>query len=280
MQPPARDVHPLVDRLRETLDRSRPGLLLDFDGTLSEIVPTPEQARLLPACSVALGRLLELGLPVGIVSGRTSEDLQTRVPFPDAWLSGVHGAELVAPGPARMSARSTPGLRAALDAFVSAARELEPWGVRVEDKRLAVAAHVRGVDPARQREAATRLIGFAQEVAASSGVVSWVEGKAVIELRSRYASKANAVHLLHRHWPAETFLIAVGDDTTDEDMFIETLRIGGTAVKVGDGPTAALHRLDDPSDVARFLAALATALAEPASGGSAHGDRGADRGRG
>lgn len=277
MQPLARATHPLVDgRLLETLAQARPGLLLDFDGTLSEIVPTPEEASLHPGCREAVSRLLASGVPVGIVSGRTTDDLATRVPFPDAWLSGIHGAELVVPGPARMSARSTPELRAALETFLAAARELEPWGVRVEDKRLAIAAHVRGVEPGRQREAVVRLIAAAQEVAVATGLVSWIEGKAVIELRSRYASKANAVLMLHRHWPAGTFLIAVGDDATDEDMFIETLRAGGTAIKVGgNGPTAATHRVADPSEVARFLAALATALEE----GSARDDGGARGGR-
>jgi trehalose-phosphatase len=281
MQPPSRATHHLVDEdLRERLVRAQLGLLLDFDGTLSEIVATPDQARLLPSCREAVEHLLALGVLVGIVSGRTADDLATRAPFADVWLSGVHGAELTVPGPARMSTTSTPELRVALEAFLSAARELEPWGVRVEDKRLAVAAHVRGVEPTRQREAITRLIGFAQAVAVDTGVVSWIEGKAVIELRSRHASKANAVRMLHRSWPAGTFLIAVGDDATDEDMFLETLRVGGTAIKVGDdGPTAAPHRVSDPSDVASFLSALAAALELSAADRSARDDGGPRRGR-
>jgi trehalose-phosphatase len=259
MQPPDGAGHPLVARLAP-LARARPGLLLDFDGTLSELAPTPEEARLLPACGEAVGRLLELDVPVAIVSGRMSDDLRARVPFERVWLSGVHGAELVVPGPARLSVSASPPLRAALESFLASARELVPWGVRLEDKRLAVAAHVRGVEPARQREATARLIDFAREAAVRTGAVSWIEGKAVVELRSRHASKANAVHMLHRQWPAGAFLIAIGDDTTDEDMFKEALRAGGTAIKVGDGPTAAPHRLADPSDVACFLAALAAAL--------------------
>jgi len=257
----------LVDRqLRQTLRRARLGLLLDFDGTLSELAATPEEASLHPACSEAVSRLLEQNVSMAVVSGRTSRDLQQRFPFERAWLSGVHGAELVVPGPASLSVTPTPELRAALESFLDGARALVPWGVRLEDKRLAVAAHVRGVEPPeRQREAIVRLADLAHRVAATTGVVSWIEGKAVIELRSRHASKANAVHMLHRYWDAGTFLIAIGDDTTDEDMFVETLSYGGMAVKVGNGRTVAPHRLADPSDVALFLSTLATALAEVAS---------------
>lgn len=260
MQPSPVDDHPLLEPLRSRLPRGRPGLLLDFDGTLAELVARPEDGRLLAASQAALARLLARGVPIGIVSGRTCDDLRARVPLDGVWLSGVHGAELVAPGAARLSARATPDLRDALEAFSAAARELEPWGLRLEDKRLAVAAHVRPIaSPERQREALSRLRTAAQAVAARWPDVSWFEGKAVVELRSRHASKANAARMLLHRWPAGTSLLAVGDDTTDEDMFLEALGAGGTAVKVGDGPTAAPLRLRDPADVAALLEALARA---------------------
>jgi trehalose-phosphatase len=271
------DVRDLVERLAAA--PAGPALLLDFDGTLADIVATPPAARLHPACAGPLERLLAQDVPVGIVSGRASDDLQARFPLDGAWLSGVHGAELVAPAGARMAAHATPEARAALDAFVGHARGLEPIGVRLEDKRLAVAAHVRGIEPAeRQRAARERLIAAAQAVVAErAGEVSWLEGKAVIEVRSRQASKANAARMLARRWPAGAHLVAIGDDTTDEEMFVETLRAGGVAVKVGEGPTAASHRLADPAAVGAFLEALADALASARGDGRREG-RGPRRG--
>ena len=43
--------------------------------------------------------------------------------------------------------------------------------------------------------------------------------------------------------------VMVGDDVTDEDGFRAALDLGGTAVKVGEGDTAAPHRLADVATV-------------------------------
>ena len=47
----------------------------------------------------------------------------------------------------------------------------------------------------------------------------------------------------------------IGDDTTDEAAMKEVLRLGGYAIKVGEGETAATHRLKEPRDVWRWLEA-------------------------
>ncbi len=259
MQPNA-ETHPLVEGpLRGPL--ARVGLLVDFDGTLSDLVSPPEAARLRPESRAALERLARLEVPLAIVSGRTLADLERRCPLSGAWRSGTHGGELAAPdGSLTTRVVSSPDVRAAVQTFLSAARALEPLGVRVEDKRVAAAAHVREIaDPVRRAAVTGELLGLAEGVSRTR-VVDFLEGKAVVEVRPRGTSKRNAVQGLLRRWPAETFPVAVGDDAGDEDMFDEVLRAGGLAVKVGPGPSAAGHRLEDPADVGRFLAALARAL--------------------
>ena len=46
----------------------------------------------------------------------------------------------------------------------------------------------------------------------------------------------------------------LGDDTTDEDAFAAAQALGGLAVKVGPGPTAARLRAPDPAAVRAWLA--------------------------
>lgn len=257
---PTPETHPLVDGpLREPL--ARVGLLVDFDGTLSDLVAPPDAARLRPDSRAALLRLLRLEVPLAVVSGRTLADLERRCPLPGAWRSGTHGSELSAPdGTLTTRIVSTQDVRAAVQSFLCAARALEPLGVRVEDKRDAAAAHVREIkDPIRRAAVTGELLGLAEGVARTRAV-DFLEGKAVVELRPRGTSKRNAVQGLLRRWPPETYPVALGDDAGDEEMFDEALRAGGLAVKVGPGPTAATHRLEDPADVARFLGALAHAL--------------------
>jgi trehalose 6-phosphate phosphatase len=45
-----------------------------------------------------------------------------------------------------------------------------------------------------------------------------------------------------------------GDDTTDEDAFAAAQDLGGIAIKVGDGPTAARLRTPSPAAVHAWLA--------------------------
>ena len=47
--------------------------------------------------------------------------------------------------------------------------------------------------------------------------------------------------------------VMVGDDTTDEDAFIAAAGLGGYAIKVGDGESAAAYRLADPQAVADWI---------------------------
>ena len=56
------------------------------------------------------------------------------------------------------------------------------------------------------------------------------------------------------------YVVALGDDRTDEDLFREVLRDGGMAVHVGTGETIARHRVEGPEQVARFLEAVAAWL--------------------
>ena len=52
--------------------------------------------------------------------------------------------------------------------------------------------------------------------------------------------------------------IAVGDDTTDEDLFSAAQNIGGIGIKVGEGSTCANERLSSPADVRQWLKAGAS----------------------
>ena len=56
--------------------------------------------------------------------------------------------------------------------------------------------------------------------------------------------------------PADTFVCAIGDDITDEDMF-EAMPAHGLTFCVGDHTTKAQMRLRDPADVRRLLELLA-----------------------
>ena len=50
----------------------------------------------------------------------------------------------------------------------------------------------------------------------------------------------------------------IGDDTTDEDAFVAAQSAGGIAVKIGEGATAAQHRMSSIEDVHALLKEFAS----------------------
>src|SRR5690348_11637937 len=70
----------------------------DFDGTLSNIVPNPDEAHPVEGAQAALRDLAaRTDFAVAIVSGRSLPDLLARCPVPGAWYLGGHGNEVLAP---------------------------------------------------------------------------------------------------------------------------------------------------------------------------------------
>lgn len=95
-----------LDDVLSVIRRPRMGLVLDFDGTISEIASTPDEATLFPGCAEALESLCRKLSLVAVVSGRSADDLKTKVRLDALVYVGNHGAEYVdggkwtvAPGP-------------------------------------------------------------------------------------------------------------------------------------------------------------------------------------
>ncbi len=242
--------------------RGRPlCLLLDYDGTLSAIAPTPELA----APDAELRALLAdlAGLPlhgVHIVSGRARETLEEwlgELPF---HLWAEHGFWH---RPARTRDDADPAWTAAAtlaeDWWVKVLPILESFtastpGSRIETKSAALAWHYRLADEefgARQAHELRMVLADAL----SNQPLEVLEGKKVVEVRRRGVSKAAAAVFAAADVPAGTTLVAIGDDRTDEDLFA-ALPADAVTVRVGDGPTAARFRLPDVAAVRTLLRRL------------------------
>ena len=73
-----------------------PAILLDFDGTLANIVPDPDAATLPDGTGAALRRLAA-ACPVAVISGRDLADVQARIGIPGIRYAGSYGSELAGP---------------------------------------------------------------------------------------------------------------------------------------------------------------------------------------
>jgi len=227
-------------------------LALDFDGTLAPFDVDPARARPAPAARRALARIVESGrTAVAVLSGRPACDvaaLLDRLPVP---IVGEHGWEVRFPDGARLRHPFAADLVDRLDSAAAAAAELAP--ARVERKRTAVVVHVRGLPlPAarRARAAARRL--FTAYAADPRLAARPVAGG--FELRVTGRDKGLALAELAAALGPGPFVVAVGDDDTDEDAFRSAQRLGGWGIRVGrPRPTVARARLASPAGVARFL---------------------------
>ncbi len=195
---------------------------------------------------------------VAVLSGRELSNLRAKVAIDGIALAGEHGGDLLLPGGDRRGLDLQPAERAVLDAFARYADLLlAGTGGLVERKRLAVAAHTRRVDEKDQRRLEEALLGRARELAKGAGLDA-IPGKRVIEMRAQGAAKDFGLARLRELFAPESFVVAIGDDRTDEDLFREAAKSGGLSVKVGPGETGAKHRLEGPREVAEFLALLAS----------------------
>ena len=228
---------------------------LDFDGVLAPIVPVPSDARPLPAAAAAIEALAALpDTTVALLSGRGLANLTAVSGFgPPVYLIGSHGAEFAdADGAGSMLDDAA---RARLGRLSAELRELvagEP-GVTLEEKPAGVAVHVRNAE----RAVAARVLDAVRAGPASRAGVATTPGKEVLDLAVLEVSKGSALNRLRERIGADAVFFA-GDDVTDETAFAR-LRPGDLGVKVGDGNTAAEHRVPDPGAVAALLEDLVAA---------------------
>ncbi|GGZ10423.1 trehalose-phosphatase [Streptomyces nitrosporeus] len=207
---------------------------LDFDGTLADIVPDPEQSRAHPGAVPALSALAPLVASVAVVTGRPADVAVRYGGFAGApgldhlVVLGHYGAErwdaatdtVRAPAPA-------PGVEAVRAELPGLLERAGVEGAWIEDKGHAVAVHTRrAADPQAAFDA---LRGPLADLADRHGLM--VEpGRMVLELRPPGVDKGVALTAHVRGIGARAVLYA-GDDLGDLAAYgaVDRLRAEGVA---------------------------------------------------
>jgi trehalose 6-phosphate phosphatase len=250
--------------------RKRPGevaLCLDFDGTVAPIVDDPEAARPLPSVVELLARLAARYAAVALVSGRPAGYLAQHAAAHGVMYLGLYGLQEVRDGLEWVD----PRLEAAEAAVVAAFQDLRDHpavrasGAHLEDKRYAVAVHLRRVaDPDRW---AASIAAAAMEVADRHGL-EVVPGRLVWELRPAVrGDKGDAVRKVVAESGARSVVMA-GDDLGDLPAFAAVTELVAeshdglrVAVRSAEAPPALLASadlvVDGPAGLLEFLELLA-----------------------
>lgn len=237
-------------------------LLLDFDGTLSEIAPRPEQATLCPGNELLLCQLAERPeFVVGVISGRSLLDVEGLVNVPGLVYAGNHGLEIRGLG---LDYRH-PDADAASRTISEASHDLELRlagvpGAFVENKTYTLTTHFRQTPPYYHDLVVSTFDDITHPLI-QSGACHVTEAKMALELRPSIDwNKGRALTLIRSRLSPDSFPIYMGDDATDEDAFGAVRSAGGVGVYVGPpgGSACATWRLDSPGDVSAALVELVT----------------------
>ena len=256
----------LFDHRREleaALEEKRLLLMLDFDGTLAPIAPTPADAELPAETRFELERLSgSPGCTVIVVSGRALSDVRAKTGIGGITYVGNHGLEMARPNeePRLLALPQSDAVMTRMKENLTAA--LAPFeGVIVEDKGYSLAVHyrmVRSEDRPLVKEAVHKTV----EIYGGEGRMELGAGSMVLELRpplgcDKGTIVAGLLESETRAGGAKPFAMYCGDDVTDEDAF-KAMRGRGWAVLVGAPRISyAEYYLNDPNEVRKLLSILA-----------------------
>lgn len=223
-------------------------LFFDLDGTLIDLAARPDAVVVPPGLAAALAATEDaLEGALAILSGRSIGTIDALLQPPLRCVAGVHGAERRdAAGAVQRVA--LPDF-APVESVAAALAERHP-GLLVERKPGAIALHYRGVP-----ESGPLCIDALGAAVSRSTGIELLLGKMVVEAKPSGVDKGAALRAFLAEPPfAGRRPWHFGDDRTDEKAFEAVNALGGVAVKVGEGPSAAPFRLADAAAVRDWLA--------------------------
>ena len=229
-------------------------VLLDIDGTLLDLAPTPREVWVPQGLAITLNRLLErTSGALALVSGRSLNDIDLIFAPEQFPAVGGHGAEMRLSPDSEAVATHAPPMDKDLKRRLAAIARLSP-GILLEDKGYSLALHYRLAPHAEKAiYEAVSLI----RADLPNAPIEVMPGKCVCEIKHSGFNKASGVIELMAHEPFKGRRpIFIGDDVTDESVFAIMADFGGLAFSVGRRAKGVADHFDEPRDVREWLARL------------------------
>ena len=229
-------------------------ILLDIDGTLLDLAPTPREVWVPPGLSDTLNRLLaKTSGALALVSGRSLNDIDLIFAPEQFPAVGGHGAEMRLSIDSEAVATHAPPMDKELKRRLAAIAKLSP-GILLEDKGYSLALHYRLAPHAEKAiYAAVSLI----RADLPNAPIEVLPGKCVCEIKHSGFNKASGVIELMNHEPFKGRRpVFIGDDVTDESVFAIMPDFGGLSFSVGRRAHGVADHFAEPRDVREWLARL------------------------
>ena len=239
----------LVEKYRKATNRL---ILLDYDGTLVSYFPEPGDALLPDHIYYLLTGLLDTpDNEVYIITGRSNTEIARVLNNLPVNIIAEHGAMMRLNGVWKNSISDTCPWKKSIIPLLNQATQKCPKPF-VEEKRFSLAWHYRNSDPELGHAIAEELMESVSQMAHSAHL-KILNGNKVVEIMNVAVGKGIAVKDLLEHKNFD-FILSVGDDATDEEMFEVLSDIQNAfTIKIGTGATHAIYKFEDILEVERLL---------------------------
>lgn len=247
-------------------------LLLDYDGTLVPFATTPVSAIPDKNLLQLLRRLAaDEKTDLTIISGRDSKSLERWFGSLPVNLVSEHGAGIRLKNQGWQHGQ---GIDQSWKGFILPMLELfsqRSPGSFIEDKVQTLVWHYRNVETELGFIRSRELLDNLQHLVRNANL-HIIDGNRVIEIRVSGIDKGAVTKRLLSDGQYD-FVLAIGDDKTDEDMF-RVLAKEAFTIKIGLGHTVAQYYLPDQGEVRGLLEALLHNTMDPFFDHSTNGVRG------
>jgi len=226
-------------------------IFLDYDGTLVDFKPNVDQARPDKDLYELIGQLTDdPANHVVLISGRKHENLGDWFGDNDLYLIAEHGAWFKQQNTSwhkitGLSDSWKQDIYPILDTYVD-----RTPGSFIEEKTYSLVWHYRKSQNGLGELRANELINNLKYLANDKGL-QLMPGDKVLEIKNMEINKGKAALSIVDHDKYD-FILAFGDDYTDEDTF-KALPESAITVKVGGNVSSAKFYLRNPWEVRRFL---------------------------
>jgi trehalose 6-phosphate synthase/phosphatase len=247
------------NRMKEEYHRAtRRILFLDYDGTLVAFARRPQLAVPSDEVMSLISRLAnDPSNLIVLISGRDKETIDRWFGALPVHLAAEHGVWIREhPTGWRLLKHQTSEWKSRLLPILEHYADRLP-GASVEEKEFSLVWHYRAADPEQSRllvgEMKDNLTTFTANID-----VQIHQGNKMLEVRSAGFGKGHAA----LHWLAGMdfeFILAIGDDYTDEDLF-RVLPASAYTIRVGITSTQARYNVRDSRDVIRLLESMPEAV--------------------
>lgn len=244
-----------IEQVKKELEGKEILLFLDYDGTLTPIVATPDLAIISDSMREIVCEAAKK-MTVSVVSGRATDDVRSKVKLDGIFYAGSHGFEIVDPKGNVTINDEAQKIRVTIDEVHEklSQRLSSVEGALVENVKYTISAHYRNVSD----EDFPKVKQEVEKALEEYPTLRKTEGKKVFEIRPKIDwDKGKAVEWILKvldYSKDKHIVIYLGDDTTDEDAF-KVLSDKGFGIFVATEPRAseAKYKIKNVDEVQKVL---------------------------